>query len=80
MTPQNSWTIDYKLEYVDGDMLYEGIKWAVPKLDNLKKLMRYCFENQEEVNKKGGQALIDSRDWTWKETAKKAVEALKTLE
>jgi glycosyltransferase involved in cell wall biosynthesis len=75
MTDKNSWKINYDL--IDAtDMNYEGVKWALPDKEDIKKKMRYAFEHQEEVKEKGKQALKDSENWTWKQTAKKAIKAL----
>ena len=59
--------------------MYEEAKWAMPRIAHLKEIMRHCYENQEEVKRKGGQAHKDSLNWTWTHSAKKAIEVLKEL-
>jgi len=79
MTPQNSLTIDYKLELVKDDIMYEGIQWATPDIEDLKKKMRWAFENQEEMKEKGKQSLEDSKNWTWDISASKAFKFLSEI-
>ncbi len=76
MTKDNSWYIDYKLEEVKHDINYEGSKWATPSILDLRKKMRYAFEHPDEVKKKGKQALIDSKNWTWDLSAKKLLKVI----
>ena len=83
----NGWLIDYELVDVvepKADVghpyfLYQGVKWAKPNIEHLKKIMRYCYEHQDEVKAKGKKAYEDTINKTWKDTAKKAIEALKEL-
>ncbi len=76
---KNSWKIDYKLEEVKDDIQYEGIKWAIPDIIHLKFLMRDVFNNKEKVKEKGNQALKDSKNWTWRNSAKQALKNIKEL-
>jgi glycosyltransferase involved in cell wall biosynthesis len=41
--------------------------WADTKIEDLRQVMRYCFQNPEEVKKRGQEALIDSERWLMKE-------------
>jgi len=67
---QNGWLIDYEL--VDCvDIMYEGNKWAKPNLEQLKKTMRYVYNNKEEVERKGFQASINAQSYTWQRSAEK---------
>lgn len=75
----NGWFIDYKLEEVKEDIQYEEVKWATPKLDDIKKKMRWCFEHQKEVKEKGKIAMTDAQKFTWRNSAKKALEFLNEL-
>jgi len=79
MTEKNSWKINYALMPVDWDIMYESVNWAVPDRKHLRELLRYAFENQDEVKKKGEQALKDAQKWTWDNTAKKGIKALEEL-
>ena len=75
----NGWLLDYKLEEVKEDLQYEGIQWATPDIPYLRKLMRYCYDNKEEVKEKGKQAIEDSQNWTWSSSAQKALAFLKEI-
>ena len=76
---ENGWLIDYELIDVTWDMQYEGVKWAKPNIEHLRKLMRYCYENQQEVKVKAKLALEESKKWTWENSAKKAKEFLEEI-
>lgn len=43
--------------------------WAETKVEDLRKVMRFCFENPDEVLKRGQEALNDSQKWIMKEVA-----------
>ena len=75
----NGWTFNYHLEEVKGDITYEGIKWAVPNVDELKKIMRVMYNDKEGTKQKGEQAFIDVGDWTWHNSAKKGLSFLREL-
>lgn len=77
---KNGWLIDYKLEEVKGDIVYEEVSWAIPDITHLKKLMRKIFENKKETKEKGQQALKDVQNWTWANSAIKALDFLKELD
>lgn len=79
MNDENSWMIEYDLTLVTHNRLYEGVKWATPRIDDLKAKMRYAVEHPEEIKKKGEQALKDSFEWSWKNSAMKAAKALYLL-
>jgi len=72
--------IDYELVEITHDMAYEGIKWAIPDIKHLKEIMRHCYENQEEVKELADMRLPYIREWTWRESAKKGMNALKELQ
>lgn len=73
----NGWLIDYELEEVTTDVMYEGIKWAKPDLKHLRKLMRYAFEHKDECVSKGKLARCDIESFSWKSSAEKLVKVLK---
>lgn len=64
---------------VKDDVLYEGIKWMKPNINRMKQSMRYCFDNQDEVKQKGKVALEVSKDWSWDNSARKAISGFKKL-
>lgn len=41
--------------------------WADTKIQDVRDVMRFCFTNQDEVKKRGKQALEDSEHWLMKE-------------
>ena len=51
--------------------------WADTAIEDLRKVMRYCFENQDEVKRRGKQALIDSKNWTIEEAAFDVIEFIR---
>ncbi len=92
MTEKNSLFISHVLEEVKGDIIYEGIKWAIPTIDHLKAHMRKVYQsysNQDNskfvegainsISEMSKQALKDAQYWTWNNSAKKAIEFLKEL-
>jgi len=77
VTKDNGWLIDYELWENDWDFAYEGISWALPRLDHLRKLLRYSFEHQEEVKEKSKKAVEDIKSYSWENSAKKLLKVLK---
>ena len=53
-----------------------GLKWAVPSVENIRKAMRYAYEHPSECKKLGEQARKDVQKYTWEASAKKLVEVL----
>jgi len=68
---ENGWLIDYELSEVKHELMYEGVKWATPNIDAIKKVMRECYENRAVVVTKGEKARENARKWTWDNTAEK---------
>ena len=79
MTDESASFVVYNLEEVKEDIMYEGCKWATPNIEDLRKRMRYCFNNKEEIKEKGKQALAEVKNWTWDISAQKALSFLKEL-
>lgn len=79
MSDEDSWFIDYKLEEVKEDVMYEGIQWATPDIEDLRKKMRYCFNHRDEIKEKGKQAIKNIQEFTWDNSALKAMNHLKEL-
>jgi len=65
--------VDYELREVEHECMYEGISWAKIKIEDLRKKMRYAYENQEEIKQRGQKAIEDSKNWTWDNSATKIV-------
>lgn len=68
--------IDYDLTEVKHEIQYEGIKWATPIIEHLRKLMRYAFEHQDEIKEKGKKAREESINFTWDLTSQKIISCL----
>lgn len=68
------WKIGYDLVEVKNDLLYEGIKWATPKIDELRQCMRDVFN--DPINKKiaAEGAIQASKLYDWNFTAQKIKE------
>ena len=73
---ENGWSLGYSLKPATGGWLYEQCKWGVPEVQDLRGRLRYCFEHQDEVKKKGKKAQYDAKNWTWKKSAEKVVKVL----
>lgn len=73
----NGYLVKYKLEYVTSDILYEGVKWATPDMEDLKLLMRSAFQNREKMKEFGKEARKTAEKFTWKASAKKVINALR---
>jgi len=59
---------------------YERAKWFQPKIEDIKKHLRYIYENYDECRKKAEkQAPNIIKKWSWKNTAKLMDEAFKEL-
>lgn len=59
---------------------YSGMRkpmWANPNYDDLRKQMRWCFNNREEAKEIGNQASLWVRhNWTWERAARQVLEGL----
>jgi len=76
MTKDNSLYINYILNPSEEVPMYEGINWATPKIESIKKQLRWAFENQDKIKEMGNQSEIDSNQWTWDLSAQKLVKNL----
>lgn len=56
--------------------MYSGTKWKKPNVKEIRKMLRYCYENQDKVKYKSVKALETSKQYTWKDTAKKLLELI----
>ncbi len=77
---QNGWLIGGEMVEVTWDKAYEGVSWKKPDVEALKRKMRYCYENREEVKRKSEQAFLDAQKYSWRSAAEKLIENLKNLE
>jgi len=65
----NGLFIDYKLEEIKHEVMYEGIKWATPDINSLRKELRYVYDNPLIIEQMGKEALQTAKDNTWNKTA-----------
>ncbi len=81
VSEENGWLLKDLKEIDATDFyIYDWAKWKAPSETELRKKMRYCFENKEEVKVKGTKAAETAKQWTWKSAAEKAVSLLKEFE
>jgi len=69
----NGLYIDYDMTEVTWELQYEGISWAKPKIEDLRKKLRYAYEHPKQMKEMGKKGLEIIRDYTWNKTAKKIV-------
>jgi len=72
---ENGWIIGGKLEEVKSDILYEGIKWLTPDMNELRRAMRDAYEGFSLKEKKA-KALETARQFTWDNSASKITKLL----
>jgi len=65
----NGLYVNYKLDEVEFEVMYEGCSWATPSIPDLRKKLRYAYEHPEEMKKLGEAALKTARDNTWTKSA-----------
>ena len=73
----NSFLIGGKLKEVEHDIIYEGIRWLTPNIDELRKVMRYTYENPIKLKTMAPQCLKTAKTYTWDATATKIKDLLK---
>jgi len=69
---ENGWLIDYDLTEVKHEVEYEGIKWATPKIEDLRAKLRKAYENQD-FKGKIECAKQKAKELTWANTAKQVI-------
>jgi len=77
---KNGFIIGGKMENVDHEVLYEGISWLTPDINELRKKMRWCYTNRDNLKNLKNNALETSKEFTWEISAIKAQDALKLLD
>ncbi len=76
----NGWILkEGTLFEVKHDVMYEGISWKKPSIAELRKVMRYTYEHQDEIKSKGLMALEDAKNNTWDISAKIAYSNLELI-
>jgi len=77
MVDGTDWSIPFELAEVKHDLQYEEVSWATPSIPELRRIMRYAFEHQDEVADRGYKAAKEAASWTWADTGRKAMSFLK---
>jgi glycosyltransferase involved in cell wall biosynthesis len=72
----NGWIIPGILEEVKHELLYEGIKWLTPNVEQLRKVMRDIYINAEQIEQKAFIARQTALENTWDMTAEKIAKLL----
>ena len=67
-TNETGWLVDFDMTEVKHEIEYEGISWATPKMDDLKKQLRLAFETDLSLAKTKN-AYQSSQNLTWENTA-----------
>lgn len=62
------------------DMLYEEVNWKKPSIEEIRKKLRYIYNNQKEIKNKSKETLNISNKYKWNDSAQKAKPFLKELE
>ena len=76
---KNSLFIPVKLEEVTHDITHEGNFWGTPNIEDIRKTMRYAFENQDVIKKMGLEAEKTAAKFTWAKAVEVAEKAMKEL-
>lgn len=70
----NGWIIGGELTEIQHDLMYEGVCWITPNMDELKLAMREAYKNKSKEKSKN--ALDTARKYTWDLTSKKILELI----
>lgn len=79
----NSLVLDYELvDAHDSELANLGAKWAEPNIEDLRKQMRYIFENRDSarVTEMVAAAREAVQDLSWERAAREIVEFLREIE
>ena len=76
----NGWLVDYDLTDVTWDVAYEGNSWALPKLEDLKKKMRYAYNCRNDIEDMKIHARKTAENYTWENSAKQLLNIINELE
>lgn len=90
ITDHNGYLIDYNMQTAtssnDTDIAQKftnlftpDMEWAEADVEHLQQLMRYTYDNREDVKEKGKQARKDMEDMSWNEVGvlfKKTIEEM----
>lgn len=81
VSDENAWLIDYELVKAESQLDLHNSYWAEPDIEQLKRTMRYHFENRGEleIKSKVEKAYNTARMLTWDLTSKNVVEFIEYL-
>lgn len=77
VTQKNGWLVSSVPHEVKNELLYEGIKWHSPDIGTLRKAMREAYNEKNEDKIKN--AIITAQNYTWDNSAQKALSFLKDI-
>lgn len=80
VTEENGWLVKSEPFEVLHDIMYEGISWHRPDVAELRAIMRKAYESKSLVMTKGLKAREDIESFTWHSSAKKLLDALRSME
>lgn len=85
ITEENGLLVDCKVKQID-DIAYIqkcphalNHSWAHPSIEDLRKKLRWVYENQDEVKKKGERGRQDMVGRTWQKTALNIIGKIREL-
>ena len=73
----NGWLIDGKLTQVTHETEYEETSWLTPNMEDLKKMLRMCYTNQDIVEEVSKNCIKSIEHLTWKNCAKLILDLVK---
>lgn len=68
--------VAYELIENDWDLMYEGVKWALPDLKALQEALRKLVQDPALRTQLSVAGLVEAQNWTWQATAKKIKEVI----
>jgi len=71
---ENGWIVGGELTEVKHELLYEGVKWLTPSIDELKKVMREVHNGKTRREEKAKKAQEVAKQMSWDVTASKIVD------
>lgn len=59
------------------DVIYEGVMWAKPRIEDIQQALREAFEDKNLRARKAAKALETALNFTWRDSARALIKALK---
>ena len=74
---ENGWLINEgEYDYYSKEISYEEVKWFKPSIKQIRKKLRYIYNNQDEVVNKHKKIITEPNLLTWLDSAKKIKELI----